>query len=65
MKKYKDVSFIRPSEQEDDRSSIPLLKRAIPRFRVSLPARPSPPPKTTLAAIFMLIAGTIFLGTGT
>ena len=67
MKKYKEVSSIRLSsspDHEDDRSSIPLLKRTIPRFRVSLPSRPSPPPKTTLAAIFMLFAGTIFLGAG-
>ena len=59
-----DLSYIESfSIDQDEESSIQLL---LPRVRPSLPYTPTsfPPLRTTLAAVFMLGVGSVFLVAG-
>ena len=58
-----DITFVRASGTEDEGISRRLL---YPKIRVVVipTAAKMPPPKTTLAALFMLVTGTSFLLSG-
>ena len=58
-----DITSVRASGTEDEGSSRRLL---YPKIRVVVipTAAKMPPPKTTLAALFMLVTGTSFLLSG-